>query len=152
MFPTTRMYIRLYVLTLDMSRCPTCGEDRELYECPNCGADYCADHRVPNSHNCPLAETKTQTHEGPNMGYWERSAYPEPAFALTWWFYRVPRFLIAGLFGIGVFFAAAFVANGDFYFAGATLLLTVCPYLLARKETPGQHPIPGAGILSRIVR
>ena len=41
-----------------MATCDVCGEYENLpYQCKRCGRTFCADHRLPENHNCPgLAE------------------------------------------------------------------------------------------------
>ena len=41
-----------------MATCDVCGEYENLpYQCKRCGKTFCADHRLPENHNCPgLAE------------------------------------------------------------------------------------------------
>ncbi|AZQ13843.1 MULTISPECIES: rhomboid family intramembrane serine protease [Halorubrum] len=41
-----------------MATCDVCGEYENLpYQCKRCGQTFCADHRLPENHNCPgLAE------------------------------------------------------------------------------------------------
>jgi membrane associated rhomboid family serine protease len=37
-----------------MAECDVCGEEVSMpYECRHCGGTYCADHRLPESHDCP---------------------------------------------------------------------------------------------------
>ena len=40
-----------------MAECDVCGEEVSMpYQCRHCGGTYCADHRLPESHNCPALE------------------------------------------------------------------------------------------------
>ena len=37
-----------------MAECDVCGKSESMpYHCKHCGGTYCADHRLPESHNCP---------------------------------------------------------------------------------------------------
>lgn len=37
-----------------MANCEVCGRDVDLpYSCRRCGGDYCAEHRLPENHDCP---------------------------------------------------------------------------------------------------
>lgn len=36
-----------------MAKCDVCGKDENMpYNCRHCGGTYCADHRLPENHNC----------------------------------------------------------------------------------------------------
>jgi Predicted nucleic acid binding protein containing the AN1-type Zn-finger len=36
-----------------MSKCDLCGEEVNMpYQCRHCGGTYCAEHRLPESHDC----------------------------------------------------------------------------------------------------
>jgi len=37
-----------------MARCDECGVDENMpYQCHRCGQTFCADHRLPENHDCP---------------------------------------------------------------------------------------------------
>ena len=37
-----------------MSRCDECGKQENMpYQCRHCGGTYCAEHRLPENHECP---------------------------------------------------------------------------------------------------
>ena len=37
-----------------MARCDACGADENMpYQCHRCGQTFCADHRLPENHDCP---------------------------------------------------------------------------------------------------
>ncbi|MFB6103705.1 MAG: rhomboid family intramembrane serine protease [Halobacteriaceae archaeon] len=41
-----------------MARCDRCGEEEPMpYRCRLCGGTYCADHRLPENHDCPGLES-----------------------------------------------------------------------------------------------
>ncbi|WP_302082344.1 rhomboid family intramembrane serine protease [Salinibaculum rarum] len=40
-----------------MSTCDVCGNEENMpYQCRHCGGTFCAEHRLPESHNCPGLE------------------------------------------------------------------------------------------------
>jgi len=40
-----------------MSKCDVCGKEESMpYQCRHCGGTYCAEHRLPESHDCPGLE------------------------------------------------------------------------------------------------
>ncbi len=37
-----------------MSECDACGKQENMpYQCGHCGGTYCAEHRLPEAHDCP---------------------------------------------------------------------------------------------------
>jgi len=44
-----------------MTRCSRCGKEDLCFTCPYCNMPYCADHRLPENHNCPAMK---EVHEG----------------------------------------------------------------------------------------
>ncbi len=37
-----------------MANCDECGADENMpYQCKRCGHTFCADHRLPENHDCP---------------------------------------------------------------------------------------------------
>ena len=42
-----------------MAKCDICGKEEPLpFKCRYCGGTFCADHRLPEKHNCPSFETE----------------------------------------------------------------------------------------------
>ncbi len=40
-----------------MAKCDICGKEESMpYQCRHCGGTYCGDHRLPESHNCPVVK------------------------------------------------------------------------------------------------
>jgi len=49
-----------------MPKCEQCGKEVELpFECSFCGHYFCAEHRLPENHNCPNQPTRTP------LGSWQ---------------------------------------------------------------------------------
>jgi len=41
-----------------MAKCDQCGKNENMpYQCRHCGGTYCADHRLPENHDCPGLES-----------------------------------------------------------------------------------------------
>ena len=102
-------------------KCRKCGQETFLpFRCPYCGDQFCTEHRLPESHNCPrmdLARTQRQEDavpQGPNS-YEYRVTYGMPR-RTTGRVYFSPKELkhltIAVLLVIGVGFSL-----GYYYFA-----------------------------------
>lgn len=56
-----------------MAKCDICGEEESMpYHCRHCGGTYCADHRLPEAHDCP--GLKQWENQGPvfDSGFDER--------------------------------------------------------------------------------
>ncbi|MFO7837321.1 MAG: AN1-type zinc finger domain-containing protein [Candidatus Thorarchaeota archaeon] len=39
-----------------MTRCSLCGKEDLCFTCPYCNKPFCADHRLPENHNCPAMQ------------------------------------------------------------------------------------------------
>jgi len=53
----TQIPLRPHAQTWPMANCDQCGREENMpYQCRYCGGTYCAEHRLPESHDCPGLE------------------------------------------------------------------------------------------------
>ncbi|MGD1055070.1 MAG: AN1-type zinc finger domain-containing protein [Nitrososphaerales archaeon] len=97
--------------------CEFCGREESLpFVCNYCGGTFCADHRLPEAHQCKgdLAQKRTLTAPPTTTFTWSDSSYPTaPAIKPGSPFSEVEvRDILVAYLGLGVAFFIAFVGIG----------------------------------------
>jgi hypothetical protein len=73
---------------------------------------------------------------------WKQSSQKQPAFSISWWLLRVPRYLCVLWAVYGIYLSVTYLAAMQIPAAGAALIVGIVPYLSLRRLTPGQSTLP----------
>ncbi|MCW4023211.1 MAG: AN1-type zinc finger domain-containing protein [archaeon] len=67
------------------TKCKFCGDDVTLpFKCKYCGGSFCADHRIPESHNCPEAWRAKAPRDAPPIVGKQWSAQPKYKYTVSY--------------------------------------------------------------------
>ena len=120
------------------AKCKFCGDDVTIpFKCKYCGGSFCADHRIPESHNCPEAWRAKAPRDAPPVVGKQWSAQPQykhtvsyaPQNSRVFWFSKkeLKHLLIGTLLvmAVGLTYFLSITNASTIALAGLTIAFTL---------------------------